>query len=1057
MKTIVIVDDRADNRAALIAMLAHRKYRLIEASSGEEALAIIHKEKPDLVITGVLMPKMDGYEFVQQLRQDPKIGRTKVIFYTASCIEEESRTLAKACGVEHIIIKPAEPETVFKIVDAALGTEVRTVPVAASEFAREHLNLVRNKWVEKFEELQKLTVKLEHEITERKSAQEMLERLRRHHELILSSAGEGIHGLDLDGNIIFENQKAAELLGWSADELQGKPAHATMHHTRADGGSYPVESCPIYATMRDGATRRVTSDVFWRKDGTAFRVDYVAAPIKDHLGRISGSIVTFKDITEQFAAEAREKLQTEQYRLLFETNPSPMWVFDTKSLQILAVNEAAIRQYGYAREDFLKLTLKDLRPADDVPDLMKAVTSPQSPAHFSGQFRHVKKDGSLMLLEIYSAPIDWGGGDARIVTAIDRTERGRVEEELRSAHKHLQHLLAHTPAVLYVFKIEGKNVVPIVVSENVERLLGVTVAESMRYEWWLDSLHPEDRDRATGILAGALKGDGYSMEYRLRHKDGSYHWVEDKNRVVRDAAGEPQQMVGVWTDITERKRGEERLREQADIIQRAQDAVIVRDFSTDIVTVWNSGAERLYGWSASEAIGRPMGKLIFAESNDREMLLEQLVSTGEFHGEIKHRAKDGHEVIVDSRATLIRNDDDTPRSVLGINTNVTEQKKLEKQLLRTQRLESIGTLASGVAHDLNNILVPILMAAPILRYDLAQEEREKFLTIIESSAQRGANVVNQVLTFARGADGDRILLQPIYLLEEIAKIAQETFSKTIRVRTSYPEDLRLVEGDPTQLHQVLLNLCVNARDAMPDGGTLSLTAENFDVDEQYATMTPGVKSGPHILISVIDSGTGIPQHIIDQIFDPFFTTKELGKGTGLGLSTALGIVKSHGGVLNVYSAANGTTFRVLLPSAAGVSQADKPKAQVDLPTGHGETILIVDDELAIREVAKAVLSKSGYKVLAADDGPAALALFMQRSKKIDVVLTDLVMPIMSGLVLARTLRKMDAKAKVIVSSARDSDYSPSELREIGVQQSLTKPYTRETLLRTIDCVLQDNS
>src|ERR1700720_3358694 len=409
MKTIVIVDDRADNRAVLIAMLAQRKYRLIEASSGEEALAIIHKEKLDLVITGVLMPKMDGYEFVQQLRQDPKIGQTKVIFYTASCIEEESCTLAKACGVEHIIIKPAEPETVFEIVDAALDTKVRTVPVAASEFAREHLNLVRNKWVEKVEELQKLTVKLEHEITERKSAQEMLERLRRHHELILNSAGEGIHGLDLDGNIIFENQKAAELLGWSADELLGKPAHATMHYTRADGGSYPVESCPIYASMRDGATRRVTSDVFWRKDGTAFRVDYVAAPIKDLLGRITGSIVTFKDITEQFMAEARQKLQGEQYRLLFETNPSPMWVFETEGLRILAVNEAAIAQYGYSRGEFLKLTLKDLRSPEDMEELMQAVSSPRTPAHYSGQFRHKRKDGCVILVEVYSGPVVWDG------------------------------------------------------------------------------------------------------------------------------------------------------------------------------------------------------------------------------------------------------------------------------------------------------------------------------------------------------------------------------------------------------------------------------------------------------------------------------------------------------------------------------------------------------------------------------------------------------------------------------------------------------------------------
>lgn len=593
-------------------------------------------------------------------------------------------------------------------------------------------------------------------------------------------------------------------------------------------------------------------------------------------------------------------------------------------------------------------------------------------------------------------------------------------------------------------------------SENIERLLGVTVAESMSYEWWLESLHPEDRDRAVGVLTEAFKASGYSMEYRLRHKDGSYHWVQDNDRVVRDAAGKPQQMVGVWTDVTQRKRAEERLREQADIIERAQDAILVRDFASDRVAVWNSGAERLYGWSASEAIGRPLGELIFDETNNRQVLLEQLVSTGEFHGEIRHRAKDGREVVVDARVTLIRNGDGTPRAVLGINTDITGQKKLEKHLLRTQRLESIGTLASGVAHDLNNILVPILMAVPILRNDPSPEENENFLNTIESSAQRGADIVRQVLTFARGADGDRVLLQPIYLIEEIAKIAKETFPKTVRLRTSYSEDLRLVEGDPSQLHQMLLNLCLNARDAMPEGGSLSLTAENFDVDEQYATMTPGLKAGPHVLISVIDTGTGIPQNIVDRIFDPFFTTKEPGKGTGLGLSSALGIVKSHGGVISVYSAANGTTFRVLLPSTAGVFQADETKAQMDVPTGHGETILIVDDESAIREVAKVVLSKSGYKVLAADDGPSALALFVRQSKEIDVVLVDVIMPIMSGLVLARTLRKMDVKAKVIVSSARDSDYNPGELTDIGVQGCLNKPYSRETLLRAIDHVLHND-
>ena len=649
-----------------------------------------------------------------------------------------------------------------------------------------------------------------------------------------------------------------------------------------------------------------------------------------------------------------------------------------------------------------------------------------------------------------------GASSSDFEPEVRNSERQRAVGEPGSADQQLHHLLAHSPAVLYVLNIEHEKVVPILVSENIERLLGVTVAKSMTYKWWLDSLHPEDRDRAVGVMNEAIKGSSYSMEYRLRHRDGSYHWVEDKNRVVCDAAGKPQQMVGVWTDVTERKRTEERLREQADIIERAQDAVIMRDFTSDLITVWNSGAERLYGWSANEAIGRPMEELIFAESNDRKALLKQLISSGEFHGEIKHRAKDGREVIVDSRATLIRNDDGTPRAVLGINTDITEKKKVEKHLLHTQRLESIETLASGVAHDLNNILVPILMAVPILRNDPTPEESENFLNTIESSAARGADIVRQVLTFARGAAGDRVLLQPIYLLEEIAKIAKQTFPKTVRLRTSYAEDLRLVEGDPTQLHQVLLNLCLNARDAMPEGGTLSLTAENFDVDEQYATMTPGLKAGPHVLISVIDTGTGIAQDIVEKIFDPFFTTKETGKGTGLGLSSALGIVRSHAGVIKVYSAANGTTFSVFLPSAAGVFQTDETKAQMDVPTGHGETILIVDDELAIREVAKVVLSKSGYKVLAADDGPSALALFMQQSNEIDVVLTDVVMPIMSGLVLARTLRKMDVKAKVIVSSARDSDYNPGELTEIGVQGCLNKPYSRATLLRAVDRVLHND-
>jgi CheY-like chemotaxis protein len=350
-----------------------------------------------------------------------------------------------------------------------------------------------------------------------------------------------------------------------------------------------------------------------------------------------------------------------------------------------------------------------------------------------------------------------------------------------------------------------------------------------------------------------------------------------------------------------------------------------------------------------------------------------------------------------------------------------------------------------------------LVAAPLLRDELPKEERLKFLDIVESSAQRGAKIVRQVLSFARGADGEHLLLQPIYVLAEIGKVMGETFPKAIRVRTSYPEDLWLIDGDPTQLHQVLLNLCVNARDAMPDGGNLSLTAENFEVDEDYTTGTPGLKPGPHVLISVIDTGTGIPLPIIDKIFDAFFTTKELGKGTGLGLSTVLGIVKSHGGGVNVCSGAKGTTFRVLLPAAPDARPPAELETQLELPFGGGETILVVDDEAVILEVAKAVLSRSGYSVLTAEDGPSALAIFAQHSKEIATVLTDAEMPIMSGLMLARTLRKMDSEIKIILSTAYDNDDGDGELSNVGVQAYLNKPYSLETLLRTVDRVLHADS
>jgi PAS domain S-box-containing protein len=626
--------------------------------------------------------------------------------------------------------------------------------------------------------------------------------------------------------------------------------------------------------------------------------------------------------------------------------------------------------------------------------------------------------------------------------------------ELRSTHEQLSHLLAHNPAVIYSVRIENHRVIQRVVSDNIERLLGVRLDEAT-HEWWLDSLHPDDRERVLNRLGKLLSGDGYSMEYRLRHKDGSYHWIEDNYRVVRDKGGHATEAVGLWTDITERKQAEDRVREQARLLDLAQDAIMVRDME-DRVEFWNHGAEKLYGWTAAEVHCKKASSF-FCEGDHAGAVAKRaaVIENGKWTGECKHTCKDHGTVTVRSRWTLVRDALGAPKSILIINTDITEQKKVEEQFLRAQRLESIGTLASGVAHDLNNILVPILMATPLLSGDVPEEEREKLLAIVQSSAERGASIVKQVLTFARGADGDRVLLQPIYIAQEIAKIAEQTFPKSVAIRTNYPEDLWTIVADPTQLHQILLNLCINARDAMPSGGALTLALKNFEVDDHYASMTPGAKAGPHVLFEIKDTGTGIPPETIDRIFDPFFTTKQPGHGTGLGLSTVMGIVKSHGGFTQVYSElGRGTCFKVFLPANISELATAQTFGTLPLPRANDELLLIVDDENFILQVAKAILEDHGYRVLTAADATEALAIFALRMNEIALVLTDLAMPFMDGVALIRTLQKMKPDVRVIASSGRgDPEGRVNEIAHLNICASLTKPYNKNKLLMTLHDVL----
>jgi PAS domain S-box-containing protein len=792
-----------------------------------------------------------------------------------------------------------------------------------------------------------------------------------------------------------------------------------------------------------------------RADGSEFPVELTVTGIPGPGPLIFTAFI--RDITKRKAAEEAMRSQEEQYRLLFETNPSPMWVFDVESLRFLTVNEAAISQYGYSREEFLSLTLRDIRPPEDVERLEQTVREATSPAQ-SGHWRHLRKDGSVIIVSIFSSPTIFQHRAARMAIATDVTEREQAHRKLRQSEANLA--LAQQIAHMGSWEVDltnreerAKN--PPRWSDETFRIFGFEPGEiEVTHDSFFHLLLPEERQLARDTFIQQLRtGDRYSVDHRIVWPDGTQRIVHVQSDTVRDSAGRLVKTMGTVQDLTESRRAERVLREQAELINLAQDAILVHNLDGTL-RMWNLGAERLYGWTASEMFGKRVADLLADETGPVAAANDLLLQNGEWRGELHQICKDGRKIIVSCRWTLVRDEHGEPESVLVINTDMTEQKNLEGQFLRSQRLESIGTLAAGVAHDLNNILAPILLVTPLLRGDLAGEDKEKFLSLVQASAARGANIVKQVLTFARGADGARVLVQPIYLVEEVAKITGETFPKSITIRTRHSENLWLVEGDPTQLQQVLLNLCVNARDAMPDGGTLRLEAENFQVDDHYASMTPGAKPGPHVLIQVTDTGSGIPRHVIDKIFDPFFTTKEIGQGTGLGLSTVLGIVKSYGGFVNVYSETGHTTFRIFLPASASATPEAGVAEAVVLPSGNGETILVVDDESSIREAAASLLERHGYKVLLADDGIAALAIFARQASEIDLVLTDMVMPLMDGLTLVRTLRKMNPETRIILSTGREEECRSSEINTLRLEACLTKPFTREKLLLTLSEVFQ---
>jgi two-component system cell cycle sensor histidine kinase/response regulator CckA len=507
-------------------------------------------------------------------------------------------------------------------------------------------------------------------------------------------------------------------------------------------------------------------------------------------------------------------------------------------------------------------------------------------------------------------------------------------------------------------------------------------------------------------------------------------------------------------NFIENKSIAEKIREQATLLDIVQDAIIVCSLDYSII-FWNKGAENLYGWTAEEVLNKKAFQFVFKNkafkfSEARELLNKN----GDWQGKVRQCSKEKKDLIVESHWLYVTNNQGNPESILMVNRDITDKEKMEAKFYRAQRLESIGTLTGGIAHDLNNILTPIMIALNILNLKALDGQSRRIITGLESNVKRGADIIKQLLMFARGAEGEHNVFQPGLLLLETEKMIRETFPKSIEFTSEIESDILSINGDETQLYQVILNLCVNARDAMQHGGKLTLKASNLVLDESYAKMNPEAKIGPYLLISVADTGTGIQPNILEKIFEPFFTTKQLGQGTGLGLSTVMGIVKSHGGFINVYSEMNqGTIFRIYLPAVGKVAKKEENQQVLHLPAGNGELILVAEDEASIRDITRETLEAYGYNVLTADDGVEAISLYVQHKEKIKIVLLDMTMPYMDGPVTIKALQKINPDVKIISMSGLDEN-----IKRAGnsIYSFLQKPYTAEELLNALtDCLAQN--
>ncbi|MDE3017914.1 MAG: PAS domain S-box protein [Nitrospirota bacterium] len=864
----------------------------------------------------------------------------------------------------------------------------------------------------------------------------------------------------------------------------------------------------------------------------------------------------------------------QQYRLLFDKNPQPMWVFDMETLRFLAVNDATVAHYGYSREEFLGMTVKDVRPPEDVPALLEHFSNTPDGLVEAGEWRHRKKDGTIIHVAITASRLPLEGRRVTVASIQDITERKRAEEVLRFSTQQFTSAFEHGAIGMALVSPTGRF---LQVNRSLCDITGYS-AEDLTRKTFQDITHPEDLDRDLAYVRQMLAGEirSYQMEKRYLHKGGGIVWVLLSVSLVRDAFGQPVHFIAQIQDITGRILMEEALRETQNryrnIIEAAFDAIAVHE--NGVILEVNEAYAKMFGYTVPEVIGKhvldfvtPESRPLVVESvhkgvnvpyeavkvrkdgtrivcevvarayaykgrNVRLAAIRDITARKKSEEEAGHvqallgsivehspnmffvkDAKDlrfvlfnkaGEDLLGYRREELIgKNDYDffpkdeadfftgkdretlarggvleipeepiqtkykglrylrtlkvpildregRPQYLLGMSEDITDRKHLEEQLRQSQKMEAIGQLAGGMAHDFNNLLMAILGYSDLVlgrigTHDSVRSDVEE----IKKSGERAASLTRQLLAFGR-----RQFLQPKVMdlnlvVADLDRMLRRLIGEHIELVTRLGDSVGLVRVDPGQVQQVLMNLVLNARDAMPQGGRLTIETSGLPSDQIGPNRQGVVRPGSYAMLAVTDTGCGMDAETLARIFEPFYTTKEVGKGTGLGLSTVYGIVMQSGGCLEVRSApGRGTRFMVYVPCVESEAE-DRLGVQAPAMMAGEGTVLLVEDEAIVRAMVRSVLEQHGYRVLDAGEGQEAIRLAEQHAGPIHLLLSDIAMPHMSGPEVAHRLVSLRPDMKILFMSG----YAGEEMLAHGLSVKgsafLQKPVTPSVLLSKV--------